>query len=234
MQCSQKSDSSLDLNRYEKCLPTIELAKNILEGKANVSMIEMEVKIETNISKPNVRFVFKGESGQIGFSVVRVLVSRFMESFGFATKMSDVQLDTLTVDTLENMQNESLEDIILFFKLARTGKFGATMRGVDSNLIYGDWFPKYLELKAEAREKAYLKEKELYKDDKLTTEDVKRAYAKLKEKENTFVDKVIAYVEKITEGINREQLEKLIEEWMNDPQKKPYVYHLNKKRLTIK
>lgn len=234
MQCSQKSDSSLDLNRYEKCLPTIELAKNILEGKANVSMIEMEVKIETNISKPNIRFVFKGESGQIGFSVVRVLVSRFMESFGFATKMSDVQLDTLTVDTLENMQNESLEDIVLFFKLARTGKFGATMRGVDSNLIYGDWFQKYLELKAEAREKAYSKEKESFKDDRLNYDDIKRAYAKLQAQENTFVDKVIAYVEKITDGINRDQLENLIEEWMNDPQKKPYVYHLNKKRLTIK
>ena len=65
----------------------------------------------------------------------------------------------LTIDTLEHFSYESLEDIILFFKMARTGAFGSTKKGVDSNLIYGEWFPAYLEKKAQIRETNYTTEK---------------------------------------------------------------------------
>lgn len=194
----------------------------------------MGLSISKTFENSSIRSVFKGDNGQIGYSVVNVLVKRFIDSFGFATKMNESQIETLTVDTLEKFSYETLQDIILFFKMARTGQFGSTGRGVDSNLIYGDWYPKYLELKSIEREKIIQKEQDSFKSNTLSIEDVQKHYEKLEKKPVYFVDKVIAYVEKITEGINREQLEKLIEEWMNDPQKKPYVYHLNKKRLTIK
>lgn len=194
----------------------------------------MGLSISKTFENSSIRSVFKGENGQIGYSVVNVLVKRFIDSFGFATKMNESQIETLTVDTLEKFSYETLQDIILFFKMARTGQFGSTGRGVDSNLIYGDWYPKYLELKSIEREKIIQKEQEKFKSNQLSIEDVKKHYEKMENKNVFFVDKVIVYVERITEGINREQLEKLIEEWMNDPQKKPYVYHLNKKRLTIK
>lgn len=194
----------------------------------------MGLSISKTFENSSIRSVFKGENGQIGYSVVNVLVKRFIDSFGFATKMNESQIETLTVDTLEKFSYETLQDIILFFKMARTGQFGSTGRGVDSNLIYGDWYPKYLELKSIEREKIIQKEQEQFKANQVSIEYVKKHYEKLENKNVFFVDKVIAYVEKITEGINREQLEKLIEEWMNDPKKKPYVYHLNKKRLTIK
>lgn len=194
----------------------------------------MGLSISKTFENSSIRSVFKGDNGQIGYSVVNVLVKRFIDSFGFATKMNESQIETLTVDTLEKFSYETLLDIILFFKMARTGQFGSTGRGVDSNLIYGDWYPKYLELKSIEREKIIQKEQEQFKANQVSIEDVKKHYEKLENKNVFFVDRVIAYVEKITEGINREQLEKLIEEWMNDPQKKPYVYHLNKKRLTIK
>lgn len=226
--------TSLQTQCNQKQLKTLDISRNIISGTTNVAMIELGLTIKNTLESPNMKSIFKGDNGQIGFSVVNILVKRFMESFGFSTKMTETQLEVLTVDTLEKFSYESLEDIILFFKMARTGQFGSTMRGVDSNLIYGDWFPKYLELKAEEREKAYSKEKISYVRDELTVEDVKRAYAKTQKKEITFVDQVIEYVEKITNGIDRDQLEVLIDEWMNDPQKKPYIYHLNKKRLTIK
>lgn len=222
-------------NKLAMAEKTVSLAVNILNGKSNVSVIEMNLTMANTLESLNLKYVFKGEEkATIAFGVVKVLVGRFMDSFGFATKMNESQLDTLTVDTLESFKYETLEDIILFFKMARTGQFGSTGRGVDSNLIYGDWFPKYLELKSIEREKKIQREQAAFKENKLTSADIKKAYEKLQSQENTFVDKVIVYVEKITDGINREQLEKLIEEWMNDPQKKPYVYHLNKKRLTIK
>lgn len=210
------------------------MARDIIQGTANLSFIEMGLSISKTFENSSIRSVFKGDNGQIGYSVVNVLVKRFIDSFGFATKMNESQIETLTVDTLEKFSYETLQDIILFFKMARTGQFGSTGRGVDSNLIYGDWYPKYLELKSIEREKIIQKEQDSFKSNTLSIDDVKEHYKKLENKKVFFVDKVIAYVERITEGINREQLEILIEEWMNDPQKKPYVYHLNKKRLTIK
>lgn len=210
------------------------MSRDIISGTANLAFIEMGLSISKTFENSSIRSVFKGDNGQIGYSVVNVLVKRFIDSFGFATKMNESQIETLTVDTLEKFSYETLLDIILFFKMARTGQFGSTGRGVDSNLIYGDWYPKYLELKSIEREKIIQKEQEQFKANQVSIEDVKKHYEKLENKNVFFVDRVIAYVEKITEGINREQLEKLIEEWMNDPQKKPYVYQLNKKRLTIK
>lgn len=230
----KQTPKSLTTQCNQTQLKTLGLSRDIISGAANLAFIEMGLSISKTFENSSIRSVFKGENGQIGYSVVNVLVKRFIDSFGFATKMNESQIETLTVDTLEKFSYETLQDIILFFKMARTGQFGSTGRGVDSNLIYGDWYPKYLELKSIEREKIIQKEQEQFKNNQVSIEDVKNHYKKLENKNVFFVDKVIAYVEKITEGINREQLENLIEEWMNDPQKKPYVYHLNKKRLTIK
>jgi len=92
-------------------------------------MFEMGLTIQSTFSKPNIRSVFKGETAQIGFSVVNVLVTRFINSFGFSTKLDPMQIEMITVDTLENFAYESIEDILLFFKMARSGKFGTTKRG---------------------------------------------------------------------------------------------------------
>ena len=140
-------------------LKTLDLAKNIVAGSISVSVLEIGLTVDKNLDKPVVRSLFKNENGAIGFAVVKVLVNRFIDSFGFSTKLSETQLEVLTVDTLEKFSYDSLEDIILFFKLARSGSFGTTKRGVDSNLIFGEWFPIYMEMKAEAREKKHLNEK---------------------------------------------------------------------------
>lgn len=124
----------------------------------------------------SLRSTFKGDNAQIAFSVVKILVERFIDSFGFSTKMSGTQIETLTVDTLEKFSFETLHDIILFFKMARNGQFGSTNRGVDSNLIYGDWYPKYLEQKSIEREKILQKEKDIHNKSVLSIEDVKKAY----------------------------------------------------------
>lgn len=211
---------------------SLDLSKNIVSGNANVSAIEINLSIENTLEKPLMRSVFKAESAQIGFSVVRVLVERFMNSFGFSTKMTDLQIDTLTVDTLEKFSYESLEDIILFFKMARSGSFGTTKRGVDSNLIYGEWFPMYLEKKAEAREQIYMKQKAETSRVQATDDDVMTTYKKIAEKK--MVTKVELYVDKITDTMDRQLLEDTIIDWEKDPVKKPYLDILKRKRKTIK
>lgn len=178
------------------------------------------------------RSIFKKETSQIGFSVVNVLVTRFINSFGFSSKMDAMQIETLTVDTLEKFAYETLEDIVLFFKMARNGSFGATNRGVDSNLIYGDWFPKYLEKKAELREQIYLKEKAETSRTQATDDDVKATYDKIKEK--LMIKKVEEYVERITLNMDRQLLEDTIVDWDKDPIRKPYLYILKRKRKELK
>lgn len=216
-----------------KQLATLDLAKNIVAGSVSVSVLEIGLTVDKNLDKPVIRGLFKNENGQIGFAVVKVLVNRFIDSFGFSTKLSESQLEVLTVDTLEKFSYDSLEDIILFFKLARSGTFGTTKRGVDSNLIFGEWFPMYMEMKAEAREREYIKNKKTITESTLSIEEVKKSYEKIKPN-NSFRDRVLIYIDKITDGINRLELEDLIQAWSEDEQKKPYLRDLKAKRQTIK
>lgn len=216
-----------------KQLATLDLAKNIVAGSVSVSVLEIGLTVDKNLDKPVIRGLFKNENGQIGFAVVKVLVNRFIDSFGFSTKLSESQLEVLTVDTLEKFSYDSLEDIILFFKLARSGTFGTTKRGVDSNLIFGEWFPIYMEMKAEAREREYIKNKKTITESTISIDDVKKSYEKIKPN-NSFRDRVLIYIDKITDGINRLELEDLIQAWSEDEQKKPYIRELKAKRQTIK
>jgi hypothetical protein len=193
----------------------------------------MQLSIEKTIDKPVIKSLFKNENSQIGFTLVGILVNRFIDSFGFSTKLNETQLEILTYDTIEKFSYESLEDIVLFFKMARSGTFGTTKRGVDSNLIFGEWFPMYMEMKAEAREREQLKQKKQTEESLLSIEEVKKSYEKIKPN-NTFRDRVIVYIDKITQGITRLELEDLILAWSEDDQKKPYLNELKIKRLIIK
>lgn len=213
---------------------TLDLSKEIISGTASLAVLEMGLSIKNTLESSNIRSVFKAENGQIGYSVVNILVKRFMDSFGFATKMSDTQIEVLTVDTLDKFAFESLEDIILFFKMARNGSLGHTMRGVDSNLIFGEWLPVYLELKSAEREKAWQKEKLLMNKDQLTIEDVNRSYEARKNTPQKKHDKLVERINEITLNFTRQELEDLISEWEKDETKKPYLDMLRRKRLDIK
>lgn len=192
----------------------------------------MSLTIKDTLDRPNIKSVFKGENAPIAYGVARVLVSRFMDSFGFATKMNDSQIDTLTVDTLEYFSFETVEDLILFFKMARQGKLGATNRGVDSNLIFSTWLPVYLDKKAEIRELEYQKQK--ISKSQISIEEVRNSYKKQMNSGQKYWDKIKERVDKLTEGFNRDQLESLISEWEKDESKTKFLDVLRRKRLDIK
>jgi hypothetical protein len=231
MELQNQTNKSLEMQSNQRLLNTITLSKAIVSGTAQLAPLEMNLTLSETLDQPTVRKVFSGDNATIGFSVVKVLVNRFIESFGFSTKLSESQIEILTIDTIENFKYESLQDIILFFKLARSGKFGSTKRGVDSNLIFGEWFPMYMEQKADLREQQYVKQKSEMNAQLVSIEDVKKTYEKLTE--IPFVQRVKNYADSITKDINREQLEVLIQEWESDEQKKPYVQILKVKRRNI-
>jgi len=215
---------------------TLGLATDIVSGKANIAFVENNLSVNDTIHHSSIRSVFKEDSATLAFGVVRILVDRFLGSFGFSTKHTSEQVDLITVDILDNFKYESMEDIIVFLKMARTGKFGTSHRGIDSNLIIGDWMPKYLDSKAEAREKNHTKEKhdllkiEITPEAILKAEENKLQDAKRKQQQKIFTE----YVEDITKGITREQLELLIEKCSLVEEVKQFMWILKLKRRDIK
>jgi len=203
----------------------------IIAGTANLMQLEMNASLKLNIESPTIISIFKNENTEIGLNVIKVLVDRFADSFGFSTKMSATQSETICIDTFENFRGESLGDIILFFKMARNGSFGYTHRGIDSNLIFGDWFPKYMEQKSIEREKLYQKQKSEQIKPEISMEQV---VAHRKSHEASRLKKVSDYVDTITEGMTRDQLEKEILEWRNDAEKSKFIRILLTKRDFIK
>ena len=229
-----QTSKSLQTQCNQKLQKTLDLSKNIISGKAQLPFIEMGLTMKDTFQGITIRSAFREEAGQIGYSVINLLVRRFVDSFGFATKMNETQIEVLSVDTMEKFSYETLEDVILFFKMARTGQFGTTMRGVDSNLIFGDWYIKYLEIKAEHREKDYEKTKIEQKTELVSLEDVRKSYHKQKNTGKKFIEKVIERINEITQDFTRKDLEKLISEWNKDTSKKDFIQYLKRKRLDIK
>jgi hypothetical protein len=212
---------------------TLSLSNNILDNKISIAQFEMGLNLSTTLSKPTIRSIFKEENASVGFSVVKVLVTRFMNSFGFSTKLSEDNIEMITVDTLDNFGYESLEDIILFFKMARTGKFGETNRGVDSNLIFGKWFPMYLDKKAEIRERKHNEKKQESKNqNSISISDVEITYRKtmLKKLKINTENFIVDY----TKNMDRQMLEDTINHWNKDEELKNYVTLLKLQRRTIK
>lgn len=210
----------------------MQLVNGILGKEISLARVEMGLSVEKTISKPLVRTIFK-DNDSLAFTFISGLVKRFVDSFGFSTKMSESQIETIAVDTFEKFEYESIEDIILFFKMARSGFLGITKRGVDSNLIFGEWFPKYMEMKSDAREKTHDRRKSENNIEQrgATYEQVLDRYQK--DAEKSFKTKVVEYVDRITENMDRQILEDTILDWEKDPIRKPYVNLLKRKRKTV-
>lgn len=210
---------------------TLSLSKAIVAGNAGLVSIEMNVTIADTLTKATIRSAYKGND-KLAYSVVSVLVNRFLNSFAFTTKLDKSQVAVVTLDTLEHFAYDSLEDIILFFKMARSGKFGVAKKSVDSNMIFGEWLPKYLEQKAQAREEAYTVSKTNHTAIVTTIEDVKKSYDKVTARKDA--EKRQAYVNKLTKDMDRQMLEDTIESWSRDERMSRWVYMLKAKRREIR
>jgi hypothetical protein len=70
---------------------------------------------------------------------------------------------------MELMNYETIEDIVLMFKLARQGKIGGKIYRLDSLTIFQEWVPAYLEMKVKLREESHQKEKEKHLKNYSTT-----------------------------------------------------------------
>lgn len=215
---------------------TLNFSQAILENSAHIISVERSLTLSDNLSKPSIRSVFRGKDTLI-FNVGKVLVNRFLNAFAFATKLSDAQVTVFTADVLECFKYESLEDMVLFFKMARQGKFGTTKRGVDSNLVTGDWFQQFMELKAKAREdKVTIQQKQFKSDNQISMKAVEITYKKAERQREIEQQRrqKQQFVDDAVKDLDKHGLEDLIMSWERDETMKVYLPLLKRKRRTIK
>lgn len=86
-----------------------------------------------------------------------LIIKRFNNLVNVGKKMNEDQMITLASDLYERFSCETLEDVMLFFKMARNGDFGDFYR-LDSVVVLG-WIPKYMDQKAEVFEKEIINQK---------------------------------------------------------------------------
>ena len=204
------------------------LANEILSGETSLTAIERVATLDRALNQPALRSVFKGHDGH-AFKLMQAIVRRFLDSFSFSTKMSPAQMETFTVDALDHLSYDSLDDAVLFFKRARSGTYGVAKKGIDANLVFGDWLPQYLEEKAKAREKQIAAANNTRS---ATMEQVQHVYQEVKRR-NAHKERLQA-IDRYVANFERQMLEDTIVSWAKDTEFAPYVDYLKAKRRVIK
>ena len=96
----------------------------------------------------------QGTKASVIPQIIRV-IEFFIEVVG--KSLESYQIQVLAGDLYEKFKHDTLEDVIMMFKHARTGDFGKIYDCKPPEIL--SWCTPYLELKAEEREKLLAKEK---------------------------------------------------------------------------
>lgn len=120
----------------------------VSEDKFELIQLERSLTIEKCVTAP--LLVNQKSSENELIKSIFLIVKRFNDLVNVGKKMNEDQMIALSADLFEKFGSESLEDIMLFFKMARNGEFGDIYR-LDSVVILA-WIPKYMDKKIEAFE----------------------------------------------------------------------------------
>lgn len=137
--------------------------------------LSVQESIETGVVLTNVI-----RDKQSKFSVIDQIckiIEYFQELTNINKKMESFQVQVLAGDLLDAFTGDTIEDIILMFKMARKGEFGQIYR-IDGMVIMS-WVPQYLEYKSEEREKLYRKQESQRKKEEQNIDVSDKAIEKL-------------------------------------------------------
>lgn len=118
----------------------------VSDDKFELIHVERSLTIEKCVSAPLLINQKANEKELI--KSIFLIVKRFNDLVNVSKKLNEDQMIALSADLFERFGGESLEDIMLFFKMARNGEFGDLYR-LDSIVILS-WVNKYLDRKTEA------------------------------------------------------------------------------------
>lgn len=105
------------------------------------------------------------ENKGVTMKVIMYLLERLNDQFNMNLKLNRVQLVTISFDLLNKLKNETLEDVVLLFRMARLGELGGKLHRLDSHVIFNEWIPIYMEMKSIKREDLIREKREKNKID---------------------------------------------------------------------
>lgn len=92
------------------------------------------------------------ENKGVTMKVIAYLLERLNDQFNMNLKINRPQLITIAFDLMHKFKGETIEDVVLFFRMARQGELGSKLHRLDSHVIFNEWFPVYMDLKSMNRE----------------------------------------------------------------------------------
>jgi hypothetical protein len=137
--------------------------------------LSVQESIETGIVLAN---IVRDKQNRISvIEQICKIVEYFQELTNVSKKMEAFQIQVLAGDLLDAFTGDTIEDIILMFKMARKGDFGQIYR-IDSLVIMG-WVSQYLDHKADERERLYRKQEGQRKKEEQSTDVSDKTIEKL-------------------------------------------------------
>lgn len=128
------------------------------------------VEFESNLTVGNAMngVLLRNMDKQLGkkniVKAIAYFIQRLSNNFNVGKKLDPTQASILALDLFEIFSYESLEDVMMMFKLARQGKIGdGRDYKLDGQTVLHKWVPAYLELKAVERENQHQKTKDVGK-----------------------------------------------------------------------
>lgn len=186
-------------------------------NESDLIFFEGELSVSSAMNGTTLNKISKIIDKKNVIKIIAYLTTRLSENFNVGKKFTTEQATIMAFDLFEIFGFETIEDIVLMFKMARQGKIGDGKDfKLDSQTVFHKWIPEYLELKAEQREKEHQdnKKKINQSENQLTLQDVRNAYKKANPQKQH--DLLIEKINSITKYFDRQMLEDLIITWTKD------------------
>lgn len=140
---------------------------------AQLTEIEGDLSVATAMESTTIQKLGRLIDKKNIVKAVSYLTLRLAKNFNMKGNFTPDQAATLANDLFDVMEYETLEDVVLMYKLARQGRIGDGRDfKLDGQTVLHKWVPAYLELKAIERENQHNRRKDSSKSSAPIHKDV--------------------------------------------------------------
>lgn len=136
------------LTTLQQCTETKQAFNALVKLERNMSVSEAIIKSPLIITQ--------GRKIDVVSQIIRI-IEFFLEVTG--KELESYQIQILAGDIYEKFKTDTLDDVVLMFKMARQGDFGKVYKCDTFEVM--DWCNKYLDHKSATRERLILKKKKV-------------------------------------------------------------------------
>lgn len=211
---------------------------NCLADNNDIELIVLEKNLNLSKAIDGLK-IYKLEKyvGEIPtITAICYLINRFNSNFNVGKSLTPAQSALLASDIVEKYPYETIEDIVLMFKMVRQGTIGdGKDYKLDGQNVMTKWIPQYLDMKYEQLERD--KKREVAEMNSMTSDNsVQIYYKKLREKKAAKEkdEQIRSDIDKMVLNMDMQMLEDTITDWSSKPEMKNYIDYLKRKRQVIK